>query len=176
MTNAESAFAQSFSFDYWAGGGDLRNLHELQEELRSRLSKAFAPGDSEAYIQTKVRDILREISQQLSAQNLAKIGTSLWNLSLSERSNLVSKWRSEVDEDQLVYDMTSLHMRHCEASDRTRASFQQAQVKALLDHDVVGMTTTACAARRELLEQVRPYPYQNKHGMPCQENLLALWH
>ena len=154
MTNADSAFAQSFSFDYWAGGGDLRNLRELQEELRLRLSKTFAPGDSEAYIQTRIRDILQQISQQLGSQNRAKMGTSLWDLNLSERANLVNRWRAEVDEDQLVYDMTSLHMRHCNASDRTRASFQQTQVKALLDHNVVGITTTACAARRELLEQL----------------------
>ena len=41
-TNAESCHAKAFTFEYWSGGGDLKNIRELHVELACRLVQVAA--------------------------------------------------------------------------------------------------------------------------------------
>jgi hypothetical protein len=154
VTNTDAPCAQAFAFDYWALGGDLQNLNELDRELRSRLGQAFAPDEAESKVQADVEKVLRQIADYLRRRSAIAGASTIWNLPLVKRKQLLAKWATQVDYDAVMNKFASLHMLHREAGDAIRASYRSRDVKVLLDHNVIGMTTTACASRWDLLKQL----------------------
>jgi hypothetical protein len=154
VTATDVPCAQAFVFDYWAVGGDLRNLTDLDRELRSRLVQKSAPDEEESKIQAGVQKILRQVADYLRNRSTL-VGTStIWNLPLVKREQLLAKWATQVDYEFVTNKFASLHVLHREAGDGLRASYQPRDISVLLDHNVIGMTTTACASRWDLLKEL----------------------
>lgn len=71
-----------------------------------------------------------------------------------KRKQLLVKWASQVDYDIVTHKFASLHTLHCEATHEVCASYRPGEVKVLLDHDIIGMTTTACVSRWDLRKEL----------------------
>ena len=154
VTATDAPCAQAFAFDYWAVGGDLRNLHDLDRELRSRLVQTFAPNKEEAKVQASVKRALRQITDYLRCRSTLAGAKTIWNLPLSQREQLMAKWANQIDYEFVMNKFASLHILHQEAGDYVRSSYLPRDVRVLLDHSVIGMTTTACASRWDLLKEL----------------------
>jgi hypothetical protein len=154
VTDTDAPCAQTFAFDYWAVGGDLQNLNELDRELRSRLGQTFALDEEDSKVQAGVQKLLRQIAGYLRRRSTIAGASTIWNLPLVKREQLLAKWASQVDYQFVMNKFASLHMLHREAGDAICASYRSRDVKVLLDHNVIGMTTTACASRWDLLKEL----------------------
>ena len=155
VTATDAPYAQAFAFDYWAVGGDLQNLKDLDRELRSRLIHNFTPNDEEeGKVQASVQRVLRQITEYLRNRSTFAGADTIWNLPLAKREHLMAKWASQVDYEFVMNKFASLHMLHREAGDCVRSSYRPRDIRVLLDQNVIGMTTTACASRWDLLKEL----------------------
>ena len=153
VTASDTPFAQSFAFDYWAGGGDLRNLDDLQQELSLRLAHTLKE-KKDLDIQRQVERILQQITLHTRGHSIMAGTDTVWNLALSERERLLATWAREINHEQLGRYLATLHMRHRDADDDLRAAFRAINANVMLNHDVIGMTTTACADRWDTLKEI----------------------
>ncbi|KAL9619933.1 MAG: hypothetical protein Q9160_005490 [Pyrenula sp. 1 TL-2023] len=149
MTDIDSAQAQSFAFQYWAGGGDLKNLEELHDELRNALYPQ-ADGSPDA---NELDAALTKIHWH-AEQKSKDAQTNVWRLPLKQRKDLLREWSAEVDYDELAQKLIDLQVDHYKADNRVSQARQKIEAQCLAKRDVIGMTTTACARNWSLLRQL----------------------
>lgn len=80
VASTDTPSAQAFVFDYWGVGGDLRNLNDLDSDLRSRLLQSFAPSKEESHVQANVQEVLENIAGHLRNRVARVGGSTIWNL------------------------------------------------------------------------------------------------
>ena len=150
-TSNDNPYANSFAFDYWAGGGDLRNLQELRIELETcLLGSAASEGSS---ISTEGIDrALEQIILHAQQQSSRAEQDNIWKLNLQERQQILRRWKADLDREELVERFSKLQMEHQSAEQAVRKSWQKRDAKCLLEQDVIGLTTTACASNWEMLK------------------------
>lgn len=149
ITDIDSAQAQSFTFQYWAGGGDLKNLEQLHDELRNALYPQ-ADGSPDA---NELDAALAKIHWH-AEQTSKDAQTNVWRLSLKQRKGLLKEWSTEVNYDELAQKLINLQVDHCEADHHFVQARQKIEAQCLAKQDVIGMTTTACARNWSLLRQL----------------------
>lgn len=150
-TSNDNPHAQAFAFDYWAGGGDLRNLQELRAELETCLLGSSA--DEGSSISTEGIDrALEQITLHAQQQSARAEQNNIWKLNLQERQQALRHWKANIDREELVEHFAQVQVEHQVAGQATRKSWQKRDAKCLLEQDVIGLTTTACASNYEMLK------------------------
>ncbi|EXJ87672.1 hypothetical protein A1O1_04596 [Capronia coronata CBS 617.96] len=151
-TNASSSHAKAFTFEYWSGGGDLENIRNLHVELASRLAEKPVNYDQSA--SNEIQDILLDISYYAELQSSKAGAGSIWNMSLQRRQQLLQTWEAEVNREEFAVKMADLHFELQQCSQDSKGIHDARDVKIMAAHNIIGMTTTACAARWELLRSL----------------------
>lgn len=98
--------------------------------------------------------MLQDISYYTSLQSSKAGDSSIWKLSLENRQQLLQRWEAEVDREQFAIKVAALHTELRDCSQATKRINDSRDIKIMATHDIIGMTTTACAARWELLRSV----------------------
>ncbi|EXJ83035.1 hypothetical protein A1O3_06852 [Capronia epimyces CBS 606.96] len=151
-TNAPSSHAKAFTFEYWSGGGDLENIRNLHVELALRLAEgSMRHGKSPP---DEVQDILLDIIYYARLQSSKAGDGSIWDLSLQNRQQLLQRWEAEVDREHMAVKVADLHFELGEYARDIKRINNSRDLKIMATHDIIGMTTTACAARWELLRSI----------------------
>lgn len=151
-TNAASSLAKAFTFEYWSGGGDLKSLQDLHVELAARLNEVSLDRDKTPT--EDVEAILQDISYFTKCQSDRAGDNNIWTLPYGERQALLHAWEGQVDQEKFAEKLTALFF---EFQDSVRAMKQlnsEREIRIMEAHDVIGITTTACAARWEQLLSV----------------------
>ncbi|KEF60781.1 uncharacterized protein A1O9_02343 [Exophiala aquamarina CBS 119918] len=150
-TNSDNPIARAFAFEYWSKGGDLDNLRNLHVELASRLAQVSRKHEEEA---ATVVDSVLEISGKASAENSRTGDNSVWSLSLGERQRLLQGWEREVNAEQVAHKIAALYFDFQDCSVTVKKIKNKRDTRTMLAHDVIGMTTTACAGRWDQLKSL----------------------
>ncbi|KAK5225217.1 hypothetical protein LTR47_009642 [Exophiala xenobiotica] len=148
-TNAPSVHAKAFTFEYWSGGGDLESIRDLHVELATRLNEVSLERSKTP--SGNVDDILMDISYFAKKQSHAAGENSLWSLPISDRQRLLRQWDSEVDRERFAAKLTALYFEFQDTDCAIKALNSEREISILEGHNVIGMTTTACATRWEQL-------------------------
>ncbi|KIW23329.1 uncharacterized protein PV07_11537 [Cladophialophora immunda] len=154
MTNPRVSLAQSFTFEYWSGGGDLKTIRDLHLELACRLAQTS--NDGARPTQENVDEILLDISYRAELQSANAGESSIWNLPLRERQSMLRRWEAEVDKEKFADKMASLYSESRVYTDKIKTINDGRDVQIMSSQNIIAMTTTACAARWELLRSVDP--------------------
>ncbi|OAL33033.1 hypothetical protein AYO22_00118 [Fonsecaea multimorphosa] len=152
MTNSRVSLAQSFTFEYWSGGGDLETIRDLHLELASRLAQTSKDGAKPT--QANVDEILLDISYHAELQSANAGESSIWNLPLSERQLMLRRWEAEVDKEEFANKVVSLYSESQEYIKKIKTISDGRDVQVMSSQNIIAMTTTACAARWELLRSL----------------------
>jgi hypothetical protein len=151
VTAANNKRAEAFTFDYWAVGGDLQNLKDLQMELSLRLLDAAPKRSPHVGTTSDVEQVLADIVREAKRRSEAAGDYSLWKMPLNERRKLLSTWRHIVDREELAEQLALMHLDYNEVSVRLRSFSDE---KAAAACDIVGMTTSGSASRWNLLKML----------------------
>lgn len=151
--NSENPIARAFAFEYWSKGGDLENLRTLHVELASRFAQVSLSHDKDATID--VDTVLLDISDKASAQNSLAGNNGVWNLPLRERQRLLHEWEREVDAEQVAHKITALYLDYQDCSTKIKKIKNKRDARTMLAHNIIGMTTTACALRWDQLKSLQ---------------------
>ncbi|KAK5064874.1 hypothetical protein LTR84_000708 [Exophiala bonariae] len=150
--SSDNHIGRSFTFEYWSTGGDLDSLKSLHVELASRFAQVSLSHDKGASID--VESVLLDISEKAIAQNDAVGIGSVWNFPLTERLRLLHEWELDIDAEQVAHKLTALYWTFQDYSTKIKKIRDQRDARTMLAHKVIGLTTTACASRRDVLESL----------------------
>jgi AAA domain len=150
-TSNDNPYAHSFAFDYWSGGGDLRNLRELRTELETCLMGSSA-NDGSSISTQGIDRALEQITIHAQQQSARAEQKNIWKGSLEERQQMLRSWKAEIDREELIEHFSTLQTDHQSAGEAIRKTWYQRDAKCLLEQDVIGLTTTACASNWEMLK------------------------
>ncbi|KAK5021511.1 hypothetical protein LTS07_010918 [Exophiala sideris] len=148
-TNAASSLAKAFTFEYWSGGGDLKSLRDLHVELATRLNEVSLNRDRTP--SEEVEAILLDISYFTERQSKSAGDNNVWTLPYGERQALLRTWEEQVDQEHFAAKLTALYFEFQDSAREMKRLNNDREVRIMDSHDVIGMTTTACAARWEQL-------------------------
>ncbi|KAJ9610528.1 hypothetical protein H2200_005305 [Cladophialophora chaetospira] len=142
-TKAKFALAQSFTFEYWSGGGDLNTIRDLHVELASRLAQVS--NNYEKPAEVEVKKLLSDLSWDAELGSLSAGVSSIWNMTLSERQALIQSWEKQVDKEAFAMKMTTLYFKSREHENELKRFQNERDARVMLAQNLIAMTTTACA-------------------------------
>ena len=145
----DSWIVQAFVFEYWARGGDLESLRTLHQELTQRLADVGHRGKDSI---SDVDGLLTDISERSRIHNAGQ--SSVWNLPMASRQRLLTQWGENVDHRQLAAKITALSFELREIVLEISKIGQYKSRRIMQSQNIIGMTTTACAARWDLLNSL----------------------
>ncbi|KAI1630197.1 hypothetical protein EDD37DRAFT_557542 [Exophiala viscosa] len=151
-TNAASSLAKAFTFEYWSGGGDLKSLRDLHVELATRLNEVSLNRDKTP--SEEVEAILLDITYFTERQSNSAGDSNVWTLAYGERQALLRSWEEQVDQEHFAAKLTALYLEFQDSAQEMKRVNGEREIRIMGSHDVIGMTTTACAARWEQLLSV----------------------
>ena len=155
VTAKDTPYAQTFAFNYWSEGGDLRNISGLQQELANSLREISAKRHGKKPNPAKAAAaILDDFACNAFAESHKAGIHSVWTLTNNQRSDRVHLWSALVDLDSRAEKFTNLHIQALEAGSKARRFANERDLNVLTKANVIGVTTTACAARWHLLKQL----------------------
>lgn len=154
VTHTTRPLAYAFTYDYWAKGGDLTAIQNLHKELLARLNASVKTGDNSATSEEAAKQLLAEIAAHTKTQSSTAGKDNIWQLPLEQRTKLTREWQAMVDKQKTTSQLLHVHQEHKELLSSLRSLKHGKDVRAMLKQNVVGMTTTACAGRWDLLRDV----------------------
>ena len=155
VATKDTPYAQTFAFNYWAEGGDLRNISDLQEELSTALQRISAKRRAQNHnLKDDAAAILNDYATKATSESQKTGDRSVWTLTKNERSDHVHQWSTLVDPNTLAEKFTTLHIQSMEAESKVRSLLNERDIIVLKKANVIGITTTACAARWHLFRQL----------------------
>ncbi|KZF19706.1 P-loop containing nucleoside triphosphate hydrolase protein [Xylona heveae TC161] len=148
--------AIGFIYHCWSQGADIVSLPTLSEEFGTYLgvdpffenNSSAAPGIIQALFD-KITTRCRQ-SHDLTAH-----GVNIWSMSLTERHDLLDRWKNELGDRLLVDQLVELQCRHFNADKNWLKGRDDRDSRCLQNQQVIGLTTTACAAYWDLLNKVQ---------------------
>ena len=154
VTAANNIHVEAFTFDYWAAGGDLQNLKELHAELSLRLRDKSPKNSPNIGSISDVEKVLTNLTLEAQRRSVAAGDDSLWRIPLKARKDLLRLWQSNIDREDLAENLAAMHLNYVKATARMRSFMDKKDAAALLEADIIGMTTTASATRWDLLKML----------------------
>ena len=151
-TKAKFSLAQAFTFEYWAGGGDLRTIRDLHHELATRLAQVSAKHDK--LPEEEIDSMLSELSWDVELRSLSAGSSSIWNMPLRERQLLIQKWEEQVDKDGVAQKLASLYFESRDHEREIKRVQDDRDARIMSTHNLIALTSTACAARWDLLRSL----------------------
>lgn len=98
--------------------------------------------------------MLSELSFDAELQSFYAGRSSVWNMPMSERQAAIQAWETEIDREALARKISLLYFESLEQEKEIKKFQNDKDLRIMLAHDVVGMTTTACAARWQQLKDL----------------------
>ena len=151
-TKAKFSLAQSFTFEYWSKGGDLKTIRDLHLELVTRLSQVSASHDRPA--DADIDKLLFDLSWDAELRSLSAGSSSIWNIALSEREVLLDTWEKQVDKESFAHKITTLYFQSRVHEHEIKKVQDERDARVMSSHNLIAMTSTACAARWEVLRSL----------------------
>ncbi|KAJ9350269.1 hypothetical protein DTO280E4_8712 [Paecilomyces variotii] len=147
--------ASGFPYVFWSAGGDLKVFDEsLAQEFSAFLGQNDPDGMKSIDNAKIIGSVLREIVSRAYDNSQTAGEENIWKLSLAERKALISKWAKEIDQKAISREILRIHFEHQDAVRQLELNRQSTDVRCLLKQKVIGMTTTACASKWDLLKQL----------------------
>ncbi|KAK5954232.1 hypothetical protein OHC33_004805 [Knufia fluminis] len=154
VTAASEPQIQAFTYDYWARGGDLNTIESLQNELSQRLAVNDDVKDDAGKAECKAKYLLTNIASFTKTQTMAAGEHDVWRLPLQRRQALVREWQNKIGKEKITARLCEIQDAHKRHSESVRLIKDQKEIRIMRKKNVVGITTTACAGRWEMLRQV----------------------
>ncbi|ETI26015.1 hypothetical protein G647_02792 [Cladophialophora carrionii CBS 160.54] len=151
-TTAKVSLAQSFTFEYWSAGGDLETIRDLHLELATRLAQVSASHDKRP--EEDVDKLLFDLSWDAELRSFSAGLSSIWNMPLAERQSLIKSWEKQVNKEALAQKMMSLYLESQHHEREIERVQNERDGRIMAAHNIIAMTTTACAARWEVLRSL----------------------
>ncbi len=136
-------------FDFWAKGGDLKNSADLRAAIIQRLYKVRRndhSGDRD-----DVEEIMDKMTTSVVEQQALLGSDSVWTIPATQRETLIMAWTSSVNTSALAADLARWYTEHQSAREKLQAIKDVRDIRVMEQANVIGMTTTACASRWNLL-------------------------
>jgi AAA domain len=150
----DTALLRTMVFRYWADGGDLGNNCQFQS-LFKFLPNAHS-GTAQGDQQPSPKDVFNEFCGAVGQQHAAAGAQSIWRIPPVERQTYIDSWVGEVDAEQLSEELAIKFDSHQHYIKAQRKIKRQRDLRVMLQHNVIGVTTTACASQWELINAVEP--------------------
>lgn len=130
----------------------MESLRTLHYELSQRLADAGPRGKDSI---PDVSGLLTDISEQSRIQDSKAGQSSVWNLPLTSRQRLLSEWAKDVDHGRLATRITALFFDLQEIVGEINRIGHSKSIRIMQAQNIIGMTTTACAGRWDLLKSLK---------------------
>lgn len=146
--------AAAFPFAFWSTGGDLA---VFDEKLQTDFAEFLGQNNLKGGNSTANADILSSVLKDVIAQARAsseKSQNNIWSLSLSERQQMLDKWASQIDQEEIAAQIVDIHVEHQKAVSELKEARQAIDARCLSGVQVIGATTTACATNWDLLKRL----------------------
>ena len=153
LTDVENIEIQGTTYDYWARGGDLATIDKLHTELLSHLNSDTKDGDA-GIAEAKVKNMIARIANYTRNRSADAGKDSIWHLSLDNRQKMLKEWADKVDKESMAKQLFKIHKTHQGLLKEAKEIANGKDIRTMLEHNVVGLTTTACAGRWEMLQEV----------------------
>ena len=149
--------AGGYAFEYWCQGGDIKDIDHLLAIFSIMLGDNKPSSDNGAETVsddgTKER-FLANITRNVEHAIKNSSNRDIWGLSLDERQDLLKKWKEEVGPYTIVDQTVEIHRRYRAAVVRKKNAQRELEIRCLLQQDVIGLTTTACAMHWSMLKSI----------------------
>ena len=148
--------AGGFAYEYWCNGGDIKDVDRLLQKFNAMLGNGYdSPDESDGELETRQRvmDKIYRNAHSL-AHSLLSLDDDVWHMDLSQRQDLVQKWKEEIGPKMILDRTAEIHRRHQAAIARKNSVYRDMDTRCLASQDVIGMTTTACARLWPVLNQI----------------------
>lgn len=147
--------ATSYPYAFWCSGGDLNMLQsKIKVDFASFLGRNNPSEQNSDMNANIVGSVLKDIIGQMWQARRKSSKKNIWILQHQERRELMDEWASQIDHRDLADKLVKTHLLHYEANRRLLSYTDVADAQCLQNKQVVGLTTTACAARWEMLKRV----------------------
>ena len=153
-TAASEPQVQAFTYDYWTKGGDLSTIESLQSELLKRLDSNADSRNDGGRVQAQATALLTSIAEFTKSHTLDAGENDVWRLPLQQRQELLREWQGKIDKRNITSELCKVHDKHKQLVEEARKFKDQKDIRVMRKQNIVGMTTTACAGRWEMLQQV----------------------
>ncbi|KAL2002422.1 hypothetical protein VTN02DRAFT_6800 [Thermoascus thermophilus] len=148
--------AGAFPYVFWSSGGDLKVFDmSLAEEFALFLGRNDPDGKSSLTNSDIVSNVLCDIVSKIHT-NSQWAEENIWKLPFTERKALIARWAKEIDPKAVARNIIDIHFKHQEAVNQLKDTRHSADLRCLEKQKVIGMTTTACASNRGLLQRLNP--------------------
>jgi len=154
ITKASEPRIQALTYNYWAKGGDLSTIESLQNELLKRLHVDLDGKDDTGRALADAKALLTNIAAFTKTQTTAAGANDVWRLPLDQRQALLVEWQAKVDKNRVTSKLCEVQKKHKRLTESVRSILEQKDIRVMQKQNIVGMTTTACAGRREMLQRV----------------------
>ena len=168
----ENCVSQRFLFEHWAKGGLLPELYHDREKLHRILERELK-GDKNRTPETALQEIYAKVE---NLEDL-KDSKSAWQMSLQKRKHLIDQWKARIDPDTLIQDLVQDVTKYNDAKQKITEVTKAVHVRVLENASIIGMTTTACASRWEVLDRAKIEVILFEEAAEVMEphTLCALW-
>ncbi|ETN38001.1 uncharacterized protein HMPREF1541_07624 [Cyphellophora europaea CBS 101466] len=141
--------SQKFLFDHWVEGGDLKALRQLRDRLISSHQGGDHSKSSPGPGPDEVLESVCKAAEVLVPQTGAK---SVWQMTPDERRATLDKWHTDIDPEQLAMCLANDFADYQATKAGLEAVRDSLDVRVLSQASVIGITTTGCASRWEILK------------------------
>lgn len=143
----ENPASQKFLFEHWASGGDVRQLRKLRAQLDADRTQVIPSEEDEA----SWNEILQGLCDITAPDYQDGDQLNIWKMTPSQRRQLLAHWQSQVDPQHLATLLAKDFEEYREAKSLLQEVKERKDVRVLEKASVIGITTTACASRWDVL-------------------------
>ncbi|KAK2783225.1 hypothetical protein FQN53_009311 [Emmonsiellopsis sp. PD_33] len=143
-----------FPYALWSSGGDLDVFDaKINQDFAAFLGQNSLEEDDPSINFEIVQNVLQDIISQIRDKCKSTSG-NIWMLSHMERKQLMAKWASEIDHEVIADNIVDIQLQHQTAVSRLNLHRENTDAACLSAQQVIGVTTTACASKWPLLNQL----------------------
>ncbi|KAK4697266.1 hypothetical protein P7C71_g795, partial [Lecanoromycetidae sp. Uapishka_2] len=146
--------AGGFAFEYWTAGGDIKDIDRLLEHFSTMLGNERFSDDIVIRDGNALTRVWTTLEGNAATMARASIVDDIWRMPMSERQQLVQKWKDEIDPRTILDRAAEIHRRLQAAVARKYQARSDIDMRCLGEQDVIGMTTTACAMHWSTLRKL----------------------
>ncbi|MCJ1282587.1 hypothetical protein MMC26_001912 [Xylographa opegraphella] len=143
-----------FAYEFWASGGDIKDVDALLDVLDALLGKCDASNRSASSNSRFKEQIFAAVKCNTRVETAIARGDHIWSLSFKERQCLITQWIGELDSWKICEGFGEIHRRHQKALSRKQEANQSIDARVLAQQQIIGLTSTGVAQNWELLNSL----------------------
>ncbi|KAL8997355.1 MAG: hypothetical protein Q9169_003337 [Polycauliona sp. 2 TL-2023] len=149
--------AGGYAFEHWSTGKDLKDTKEFSRDAGSYFNKDTSEVQSDAgssYSESPSPDLSQNPPYVPVAYPYDSLGENVWSMPMDVRAAWITRWKFELGESNAVDKLIEVQRRYLEAKRLKKEILDASDVKILSNHEVIGLTTTACAKHWPMLQSL----------------------